>query len=141
MQVDAHFRDLLRRASTHLGLDGDAADQVVDTRCLRFAGVSFALHLDEATQQLEVRGDCGLPDAWQEEPALHRHLLHQSLEEDIPGLAFGLHPVSGHVVARARLFLPAVDDEGWLLTGLLAAATDRILELREKFSFHASENT
>ncbi len=141
MQSDADFRALLRRAGTHLGLDGPQADQVVDTRCLRFAGVTFALHLDEDTRQLEARGDCGLPDAWQEEPALHRHLLQQALQEDIPGLSFGLHPASGHVVARARLFLPWVDPDGWLLAGLIATTADRVLELREKFSFSASENT
>ncbi len=131
----------MRRASTHLGLDGDQADQAVDTRCLRFAGVAFTLHLDEVTGLLEVRGDCGLPGAWQEEPALHRHLLHQALEEDIPDLSFGLHPVSGHVVARGRVFLASVDGEGWLVAGLIAAAAERVLELREKFSFHPPENT
>lgn len=139
MPVDADFRAILRRASTHLGLDGDEADRVVDTRCLRLAGVAFALHLDEETRQLELRGDCGLPEAWQE-PALHRHLLQQALEEELPNLSIGLHPASGHVVARGRLFLPSVDGEGWLLAGLLAAAAGRILELREKFSFCASEN-
>ena len=139
MRIDAGFRAILRRASTHLGLDGDEADQVVDTRGLRVAGVCFTLHLDEDTRVLEVRGDCGLPDAWQE-AALHRHLLELALDEEIPDLALGLHPVSGHVVARGRLHLPSVDDEGWLLAGLLAAAAQRILELREKFSFRLSEN-
>lgn len=139
MLIEATFRAVVRRASAHLGLDGQAADQVVDTRCLHIEGVSFLLALDEPTQQVEVRGDCGLPETWQE-AALHRHLLQQALEEEIPGLAFGLHPLSGHVVARARLFLPSVDDEGWLLTGLLAAALERILELREKFSFTQYEN-
>lgn len=138
--MDAAFRAIVRRACTHLGLDGAQADQVVDTGCLRIEGVSFLLSLEEATRQLEVRGDCGLPDPWQD-AALHRHLLHQALEEDIPGLAFGVHPVSGHVVVRTRLFLPSVDDEGWLLAGLVAAALGRIVELREKYSFTSAGNT
>ena len=140
MLIDAAFRAVLRRAITHLGLDGDAADQVLDTGCLRIADVSFAMRLDEESRQVELRGDCGLPEAGQD-TALHRHLLHQALEEEIPGLAFGLHPVSGHVVARARLFLPAVDADGWLLAGLLAAAMERILELREKFTFSPEVRT
>ncbi len=134
MLVEVAFRAILRRACTHLGLGGEEADQVLDTGCLRIAGVSFLLHLDEATRQVDVRGDCGRPDAWQD-AELHRHLLQQALEEEIPGLAFGLHPVSGHVVARVRVFVPSVDEEGWLLVGVLAAALERIMELRGKFSF------
>lgn len=134
MLIQNRFRDILRRAAVHLGLDGEAADQVAGTGCLRLEGVSFAIDLDEATRQARVRADCGLA-APREEADLHRHLLVQALEEEIPGLAFGVHPVSGHVVARGQLFLPSADDDGWLLAALVAAAFSRIVELHEKFSF------
>lgn len=131
--LQTRFRDILRRAAVHLGLSGEHADQVVGTGCLRLEGVPFAIDLDETTRQVRVLADCGLPAPWQEAD-LHRQLLQQALDEDMPGLAFGLHPVSGHVVALGRVYLPSVDDEGWLLAGLVAAALGRIVELKEKFS-------
>lgn len=134
MLIRTRFRNVLRRAAVHLGLDGEAADQVTDTGCLRLDGVRFAIDLDEATQEVRVLADCGLP-ATCDEAGLHRYLLVQALDEELPGLAFGLHPVSGHVVARGRLFLPSVDDEGWMLAGIAAVAFSRIVELHEKFSF------
>lgn len=127
------FVALVRQACTHLGLVAQEADQVVQTGCLRLDDVVFVLHLRAQASQLEILGDGGLP-APHQELELQRHLLAQALTEELPGLTWGLHPVSGHVVARGLLFMPAIDDEGWLLVGLLLAAAERIHDLRERFT-------
>lgn len=131
MQLE--FAALLRRACSHLGLDTEQAEQVVETGCLRLADVVFVLNLNPDTSHIEILGDGGQP-APHQELELQRHLLAQVLQEELHGLALGVHPNSGHVVARAVLFFPAIDEDGWLLVGMLLTALERILELHEKFT-------
>lgn len=133
--MQPEFDALVRQACMHLGLAAQEADQVVQTGCLRLDDVVFVLNLHAQASQFEILGDGGWP-APHQALELQRHLLAQALEEELPGLTWGLHPVSGHVVARGLLFMPAIDEEGWLLVGLLLAAAQRIHELRERFTLH-----
>lgn len=128
------LREVLLGMCTHLGATREEADRIVEDQCLRLEGVDFALRLNAANQHLEFFGDCGRPEPY-EETELHRHLLVEALSNETPSLGFALHPVSGHIVAKGSLFLPAIDEEGWLCTALLLTALTRINELREKFAF------
>ncbi|HSW15681.1 MAG TPA: hypothetical protein VLJ86_00530 [Ramlibacter sp.] len=123
----------LRAACAQLGAETDDADQILQNQSLRLHGVDFALRLNEATQHLEFFGDCGLPSAHQE-AEVHRQLLEDALSNDIPGLCFGVHAVSRHVVAKGSLYLPAADDEGWTCAALLVAAVARVQAVRQGFA-------
>lgn len=127
------MRELLRSMCTHLGASADETDHILDSGCLQLEGIDFALRLDAVTQHLEFYADCGVPRP-ADEHDLYRHLLEQGLSNEIPALSFALHPVSGHVVVKGSLFLPAIDEEAWLCTALVLTAVDRIREVHEKFT-------
>lgn len=134
------MHEVLRSLCAHLGASAEEADHILDSGCLRLEGIDFALRLNAETQHLEFYADCGLARP-ADERELYAHLLEQALSNDLPALAFGLHPQSGHVVAKGSLFLPAIDEEGWLCTALVLAAVDRIGELHETFALVGQQDT
>lgn len=134
------LHELLRSLCAHLGASADETDHIVDSGCLRLEGIDFALHLNAGTQHLEFYADCGVARP-ADERDLYAHLLEQGLSNDLPALTFALHSQSRRIVAKGSLFLPAIDEEGWLCTALVLAAVDRIRELHETFTLIVQEDT
>lgn len=126
-------QDLLAAICMHLGSSPEDSRDIAASGCLRFDEVDFVLHMNEATQHLELYGDCGLPAAC-DEAQLHRQLLEEALTNETPGLSLGVHPQSRRVVVKASLFVPAADADGCLCTCVLLLAAGWARSLRERFS-------
>lgn len=127
------WHHLLRNTCGHLGMAPQDADRILSEEALQVGGIHLALRLNAPVQQGEFYADCGMPAPWQEAD-VYRHLLEDALVNDMPAISVALHPQSRHIVARACLPLPTLDDEGWLCTAMLLATATRAFEIREKFA-------
>ncbi len=129
----------LRCTCSHLGIPAQEADRILADEALQVGGVGLALRLNLDVQQGEFYADCGLPEPWQEAD-LHRELLQEALVNDMPSVSLAVHPQSRHVVVKACLSLPAMDDEGWLCTATLLATVTRAHDIAQRFTLLADGN-
>lgn len=134
---EALYDATLRTACAHLAVPPEALERILATQALSLGGIDFALRLNPDTRHLEFFGDCGLPAAGQEGD-LYRQLLEDALDNDLPALAYALHPLSRHVVLRGSLPL-CHRAEGELCAALLLAAAARVQQLRQRFSWDATQ--
>lgn len=134
---EAGAQDLLAAICMQLGSSPEDSRDIAASGCLRFDDIDFVLHVNEATQHLELYGDCGLPPPC-DEAVLHRELLEEALANEIPALSLGVHPHSRRVIVKGSLCLPNADADGALGTCVLLLAAAWARGLRERFNLQSA---